>query len=87
MANLKQAKKRNRQAKVARERNFALRTRFRNIIKLQLRLIDQGNKQEALQQFEITKSVLDKIAGKGVFHKNKAARHKSRLSARVKAMS
>lgn len=87
MANIKQAKKRIKQSITARNRNFALRTRFRNIIKKQLKVIADGNKELALQQYEETQSVIDKIAGKGVFHKNKAARHKSKLSAQIKAMS
>jgi len=46
-----------------------------------------GDAQQAAQLFVAAQSVIDKIADKGIFHKNKAARDKSRLSARVKALT
>ncbi len=46
-----------------------------------------GDKAKATELFKSAQSVIDSIADKGLFHKNKAARHKSRLSAKVKALS
>lgn len=86
MANTAQARKRARQSLVKRDRNFALRTEFRTAIKKVLKAINTGNKDDAKAEFINAQSTLDKIARKGIFHKNKAARHKSRLSAKVKAM-
>ena len=87
MANTAQAKKRARQALTRRARNFALRTEFRTAIKKVLKAVISGDKKAAQAEFINTQSTLDSIARKGVFHKNKAARHKSRLSAKIKAMA
>lgn len=86
MANTAQARKRVRQNLKRRARNVALRTEFRTAIKKVLKAIQGGDKSIAQAEFISTQSTLDKIARKGIFHKNKAARHKSRLSARIKAM-
>lgn len=86
MANSAQARKRARQALVRRARNFALRTEFRTVIKKVLKAILSGDKPLAQEEFKSAQSTIDRIARKGIFHKNKAARHKSRLSARIKAM-
>ncbi|MEN9946864.1 MAG: hypothetical protein RLZZ293_1250 [Pseudomonadota bacterium] len=87
MANTAQARKRARQALTRREHNFALRTEFRTAIKKVLKAILAGDKSVAQAEFISAQSTLDRIARKGIFHKNKAARHKSRLSARIKAMA
>lgn len=87
MANTQQAKKRARQALKRRDMNFALRTEFRTAVKKVLKAVASGDKKEAQAQFISSQSTIDKIARKGIFHKNKAARHKSRLSAKVKAMA
>jgi small subunit ribosomal protein S20 len=87
MANTAQAQKRARQSVARRARNFALRTEFRSAIKKVLKAIQAGNKDAAKAEFINTQSTLDKIARKGIFHKNKAARHKSKLSSKIKAMA
>lgn len=86
MANTVQAKKRARQSVARRGRNFGLRTEFRTAIKKVLKVIATGDKAAAKTEFVNMQSTIDKIARKGIFHKNKASRHKSRLSARIKAM-
>ena len=45
-----------------------------------------GDKAKATEAVQAAQSVIDSVADKGMFHKNKAARHKSRLSAKVKAL-
>lgn len=87
MANSAQARKRARQALVRRARNFALRTEFRTAIKKVLKAVAGGDKAVAATEFKEAQSTIDRIARKGIFHKNKAARHKSRLSAKIKAMA
>jgi small subunit ribosomal protein S20 len=87
MAHSQQAKKRVKQAIAARNHNFAFRTEFRNAIKKLLKIIASGDKNAAVSQYKDTQSTLDRIARKGIFHKNKAARHKSKLSAKIKAMA
>jgi len=87
MANSAQARKRARQALKQRAHNASLRTAFRTAVKSVIKAVDAGNKAAAQAVFQQSVKVIDRIADKGVFHKNKAARHKSRLSARVKAMA
>jgi small subunit ribosomal protein S20 len=67
--------------------NTALRTRFRTVIKNVQKAVIAGDKTKAAELFKTAESVIDSVADKGMFHKNKAARHKSRLSAKVKAMA
>lgn len=87
MANSAQARKRARQALKQRAHNASLRTAFRTAVKKVLKAIEAGDKAAAREVFQSSVKVIDRIADKGVFHKNKAARHKSRLSAQVKAMA
>ncbi len=67
--------------------NTALRSHFRTVIKNVQKAVAGGDKAKATDLFKSAQSVIDSIADKGIFHKNKAARHKSRLSAKVKALS
>lgn len=86
MANTAQAKKRVRQTAKQRERNFGLRSKLRTAIKSVRKAVAAGDKNVAETVFRKTVSVIDSIASKGIIHKNKASRHKSRLSGAVKAM-
>ncbi|MBK7614253.1 MAG: 30S ribosomal protein S20 [Vitreoscilla sp.] len=67
--------------------NSSLRSKFRTSIKNVLKAVAAGDKTLATATFKAAQSVIDSIADKGLFHKNKAARHKSRLSAKVKALA
>jgi small subunit ribosomal protein S20 len=67
--------------------NTALRSKFRTVIKNVQKAVAAGDKAKAVDLFKSAQSVIDSVADKGLFHKNKAARHKSRLSAKVKALS
>ena len=67
--------------------NTALRSKFRTVIKNVLKAVASGDKAKAGDTFKTAQKVIDSIADKGLFHKNKAARHKSRLSAKVKALA
>jgi small subunit ribosomal protein S20 len=87
MANSAQARKRARQADVAREHNASQRSAFRTAIKKVIKAIEAGDKAAAQVQFQESVSVIDRIADKDIFHKNKASRHKSRLSAAIKALA
>ncbi|MBV8049018.1 MAG: 30S ribosomal protein S20 [Paludibacterium sp.] len=87
MANSAQARKRARQALMQRAHNASLRTAFRTAVKKVIKAIEGGDKAAAREVFQASVKVIDRIADKGVFHKNKAARHKSRLSAQIKAMA
>ena len=87
MANSPQAKKRARQAEKRRQHNASLRSTVRTSIKKVIAAINGGNAEEAKQAFAAAVPVIDRMADKGIIHKNKAARHKSRLSAQVKALA
>ena len=67
--------------------NSALRSRFRTVIKNVQKAVATGDKAAAAELFKTAVSVIDSVADKGMFHKNKAARHKSRLSAKIKALA
>jgi small subunit ribosomal protein S20 len=87
MANTAQSRKRARQAEKRREHNAALRTAFRSAVKKVRKAIAAGDKSAAAQAFRGATSALDRIADKHVIHKNKAARHKRRLAAELKALA
>ncbi len=86
MANSPQAKKRARQHEKNRQHNASLRSMVRTYIKRVDAAIEAGDKEAANAAYKDMTSVLDRVADKGIFHKNKAARHKSRLNAKVKAL-
>ncbi|NDY91710.1 30S ribosomal protein S20 [Ideonella livida] len=67
--------------------NSSLRSKFRTSIKNVLKAVASGDKSKATDLFKTAQGVIDSIADKGIFHKNKAARHKSRLSAKIKALA
>ncbi|MCL2589375.1 MAG: 30S ribosomal protein S20 [Betaproteobacteria bacterium] len=87
MANSPQALKRARQAATARAHNASLRSRLRTAIKAVRKAVAKGDKTAAQAAYVSSTSIIDNIADKKIIHKNKAARHKSRLSAVVKAMA
>ncbi|MHB8914459.1 MAG: 30S ribosomal protein S20 [Thiobacillus sp.] len=87
MANTAQARKRARQSSGQRDLNMSLRSSLRTAIKKVRKAIDAGDKAAAQTEFQASMSVIDSIADKKIVHKNKAARHKSRLSGAIKAMT
>ena len=87
MANSIQARKRVRQAERRRRHNASFRSAMRTAMKKVLKPIWAGDKAAAAQAFKAAVPVIDSAAGKGLIHRNKAARHKSRLNAHIKAMS
>jgi small subunit ribosomal protein S20 len=87
MANSAQARKRARQAVKRHAHNTSLRSTLRTAIKRVQKAIVAGDKTVAQNVFQESIPVIDRIADKKIIHKNKAARHKSRLSARIKALA
>lgn len=87
MANIKSAKKRARQAEVRREHNASRRSALRTYIKNVIKAIDAKDKAAAETAYKTAEPVIDRMATKGLIHANKAARHKSRLTARLRAMA
>lgn len=87
MANSKQAKKRARQAEDNRQHNASMRSMMRTTVKNVVKAIQAGDKEKATQAYGLMQKVIDRYVNKGLVHKNKAARHKSRLNAHIKAMA
>lgn len=87
MANSPQARKRARQAERHRARNVSHRSTVRTYIKKVVAAVETGDAEAASAALKDAIPVIDKMAGKGIMHRNKAARHKARLSAKVNALS
>lgn len=86
MANSPQARKRARQAESHRLHNASLRSRLRTAVKNVVKAIAGADKAAAENAYKAAVPVIDATTHKGLVHKNKAARHKSRLNAHIKAM-
>ncbi len=86
MANTKQAAKRAKQSTKQRTANAGLRTKLRSAIKRVQKAIAGGDAQAAEAALQSEMSTIDSLADKRIIHKNKAARHKSRLAQQVKAL-
>lgn len=84
MANSKSADKRARQNKSRYELKHAQRSIVRSAVKKIIKDVENKEKNLA-DNLKLAQSTIDKIADKGVIHKNKAARIKSRLNRKVKS--
>ncbi|MCA1798887.1 MAG: 30S ribosomal protein S20 [Xanthomonadaceae bacterium] len=85
MANTAQAKKRARQAENHRQHNASLRSMMRTHVKKVSKAIAEGRTDDAKKLYTDAVPVIDRMARKGLIHKNKAARHKARLNAHIRA--
>ena len=86
MANSAQARKRARQAEKRRQRNATQRSMLRTYVKNVVKAVATGDAEAAQTAYQKAVPVIDKMAGRGLIHKNKAARHKSRLNQHVRAL-
>jgi small subunit ribosomal protein S20 len=86
VANIKSAKKRAKQTIVRNTRNVAQRSMLRTAVKKVVKALDANDAAGAETAFASAQPLLDRMAARGLIHKNKAARHKSRLTARIKAL-
>jgi small subunit ribosomal protein S20 len=84
---LASGRKRVRQDNVINAANTSLRSKYRTAVKNVEKAAATGDKAKTTEAFAKAQSVLDTVADKGIFHKNKAARDKSRLAAKVKALA
>lgn len=87
MANTKQAKKRIRQAEKHRKHNASMRSMLRTYVKKVAAAIASGDEKAAISSLREATPVIDRMVNKKIIHKNKAARHKSRLTARIRKLS
>ena len=86
MANSAQAIKRTRQAQKHHQLNASQRSSLRTSIKKVVTAIALGNNENAQAAYQSAVPLIDSMTNKGLIHKNKAARHKSRLNTRIRAM-
>jgi small subunit ribosomal protein S20 len=86
LANIKSAKKRAIQAEKRRQHNASRRSFTRTCLKRVIAAIAANDKEGATAAMAVATPIIDRMATKGLIHKNKAARHKSRLNAQIKAL-
>jgi len=86
LANSASARKRARQTDKRRAHNASRRSMLRTSLKKVLRAIESGEHAAAQDAYRCAEPIIDRMAGQGIIHRNKAARHKSRLSARIRAL-
>ena len=84
MPNLKSAAKRHRQSLRSRDRNRSTKSALKTELRKTRESIAGGDLTKSQELFRTTAKKLDQVASKGIIHRNKAARLKSRLSARLK---
>ena len=87
MANTAQAKKRAKQAEARRQRNFSQKSTLRTAIKKVLKAVQSGDKTAAAASCKEVSTLADRAVGKKLIHANKAARLKSRLNTKLKAIA
>jgi len=86
MPNIKSAAKRHRQSLIRRDKNRAVKSSIKTQLKKVVAIVPAGDKEASAVEFRLAVKKIDQAASKGVMHKNKASRLKSRLSKRVKAL-
>jgi len=86
LANIKSAQKRARQSEKRRQHNAALRTRVRSAVKKTVKAVKAGAAGPATEAYKAAVPEIDTMVSKGIIHRNKAARHKSRLNKALKAL-
>ncbi|MCL1094590.1 30S ribosomal protein S20 [Shewanella kaireitica] len=87
MANSKSAKKRALQSEKRRQHNASRSSMLRTYVKKVIAAINAGDHEAAKSAFVTAQPIVDRMATKGLIHKNKAARYKSRLNAKIKALA
>jgi small subunit ribosomal protein S20 len=86
LANIRSAKKRARQAIKRRAHNVAMRSRVRTAVRNVVKAIESGNKDAAKASFAAVVPEIDRMAGKGILTKSRAAHYKSQLNTKLRAM-
>ncbi len=84
---LASGRKRARQDVKLNSANTSLRSKYRTFVKNVEKAVASGDKAKATELFSKAQGVIDSVADKGIFHKNKASRDKSRLSAKIKGLN
>ena len=87
MANSSQSRKRARQTETRRQHNAGQRSMARTYVKKVRAAIASGDAKAAAEALDAAVPVIDRMANRGIMHKNKVARHKSRLSAGIRKIN
>jgi small subunit ribosomal protein S20 len=87
LANTKSAEKAARQSTVHRARNDALTSQLRSAIRKATAALKAGKQEDATAALAHATPIIDSMVNKGIIHRNKAARHKSRLTKQVRALA
>jgi small subunit ribosomal protein S20 len=87
LANTKSAEKAARQSTVHRARNDAMTSQLRSAIRKATNALKTGKQEEASAALQQATPIIDSMVNKGIIHRNKAARHKSRLTKQVAALA
>jgi small subunit ribosomal protein S20 len=87
LANTKSAEKAARQSTVHRARNDALTSQLRSAIRKATLALKAGKHEDATAALAHATPIIDSMVNKGIIHRNKAARHKSRLTKQVRALA
>ncbi|GAA0122175.1 MAG: 30S ribosomal protein S20 [Clostridium argentinense] len=87
MANIKSAQKRIKVAKAKTLRNTMIKSALKTKIKKFEAAVANKNVEEAKANYTVVVKALDMAASKGIIHKNKAARKKSRLATKLTSLS
>jgi len=87
LANTKSAEKAAHQSTVHRARNDALTSKLRTAIRKATLAVKAGKHAEAIAALAEATPVIDAMVNKGIIHRNKAARHKSRLTKQIRALA
>ncbi|MDD5578634.1 MAG: 30S ribosomal protein S20 [Methylobacter sp.] len=87
MANTAQAKKRAKQAEKSRIRNAGQRSNLRTFVKKVIAAVNAGDKEKAQAAYNTAVPIIDSAVTKGIIHKNKASRSKSRLNSKLKSIA
>lgn len=86
MANIKSSIKRSIQSEKIRKNNISKKSKIRTLIKKVKHITKTGTKESAYKAFIEMQKIIDRYSKKGIIHKNKAARHKSRLMKKIKSI-
>lgn len=86
MANIASAKKRARQSEKRRQANASKRSLLRSSIRKVITAAEKKDKDAAMAALQKAMPVIDRMAQKGIIHRNKAARHKHQLNNLVREL-
>ena len=86
MANIKSQIKRIRTNEKRRQRNLAVESELKTLVRRTREAVEAGDKEAAIEALRIASRKLDKAVSKGVIHRNQAANRKSKLARRVQSL-